>query len=395
LKKNVFVTFFPSARNVHVTKGIGLIPFTMHKKYGYKSFIASYGDESDYPALNVTPGLRQWKIERKTVDSRIKRYLLYKMLGADYIDYVNSAAFLKKNASQIDILQIYHVHDNYVGLFAYLYKHYNPNGILYLKLDCGDNTYNMCISKCKSPFYKDVKFKIRMSLLKKYCDIVSVESKKFMVGMQKIFGERMVYIPCGCFEDDADIKIMSERKNYFLSVANLSLWKGTDILIEAFAQIMDRCDWSLVLAGPVIAPLDKRIEDILNKYPKVKDRVTFLGNIQEKSELYSVYREAKAFVLPTKGESFGTVFVEAKYNGCYTILTEKVAPKDDLIIHENEGCIIPVDDVDALANALLETTKKEIYNENNYRFLNEEYHRRFSYFSTLDSLQKKIEDLSV
>lgn len=395
MKKRVFVTFFPPAQNVHITKGIGLIPYTMHKKYGYESYIASYGNEEDYPSLKDTVGLKQWKINKVEVNSRIIRFIFRRLLGTDYRDFLGCITFLKQNADKIDILQLYHVHDNYVGLYAYIYKHYNPKGIVYLKLDCGDNTYRMCIDKNQSPFYKDLRFKIRMFLLKKYSNIVSVESKKFMDGMRDFFDDRMLYIPCGCWEEDVESIRELERRNYFLSVANLSLWKGTDTLIEAFARIMDKCDWSLVLVGPIVQPLNEKIEVLFNRYPDLRKRVKLLGNIQEKSRLYSVYRESKVFVLPTKGESFGTVFVEAKYNGCYLILTEKVAPKDDLIIYEDEGCIIPVDNARVLAETLLNASKKEIYNALHYEQLRSEYYRRFSYFETLDSLNSKIEELSM
>lgn len=395
MKNKVFVTLFPPAKNVHITKGIGLIPYTMHEKYNYDAYVASYGEDEDYISLKDVPGLKHWRIDYISINSSTKCYVLRKIFGEEYRDYINCRAFLKKNAKKIDVLQIYHVHDNYVGLYAYLYKYYNPKGILYLKLDCGDYTYNVCREKCKSAFFKDIKFKLRISLLKKYCDVVSVESTKFLEGMREIFEDKMLYIPCGCYEENYNDNVEVERKNHFLSVANLSLWKGTDVLIEAFAKIADKCEWELVLVGPIVSPLEKKIEELLKKYPNIESRIEFIGNIDNKAKLYSIYRESKVFVLPTKGESFGTVFVEAKYNGCYTILTEKVAPKDELIVFENEGCIIPVDDVETLEKVLLETTKKDIFNEKNYTKLREEYCKRFSYFSTLEALQQKIVELSV
>lgn len=395
MKNKVFVTLFPPAKNVHITKDIGLIPYTMHKKYNYDAYVASYGEDEEYISLKDVSGLKHWRINSVAINSSTKCFVLRKILGEEYRDYINCRAFLKKNAKRIDVLQIYHVHDNYVGLYAYLYKYYNPRGILYLKLDCGDYTYNVCREKCKSPFFKDIRFKMRMSLLKKYCDIVSVESTKFLEGMREIFGNKMLYIPCGCYEENYNDSVELERKNYFLSVANLSLWKGTDVLIEAFAKIVDKCEWKLILVGPIVSPLEKKIEELFKKYPNIESRIEFKGNIDNKAKLYSIYKEAKVFVLPTKGESFGTVFVEAKYNGCYTILTEKVAPKDDLIVFENEGCIIPVDEVEALADALLQCANKGIYNSKHYKKLRDEYEKRFSYFKTLEQLQRRIEKLSI
>lgn len=388
--KYSFVTLFSQARNVHMTKGIGLIPFMLHKQYGYDSYVASYGDEYEFPALSKVNGLKHLKIDNKEIKNNLVKKLLLHILGNDFQDCLNCIAFLKAKSKEIDILQIYHIHDNYVGLYAMFYKIYNPKGILYLKLDAGEKTYNNFMNIMTHKKSGNCRYKMRVLLLKKYVDIISVETEKFIAGFEKIFNKNILYIPCGCYEEDNEVKINGQRENIFLSVANLSLWKGTDLLLRAFAEIMNQCDWNLVLIGPIITPLDKEIERIFLEYPNLKERVTFKGNIEDKNELYKQYQKAKVFVLPSLGESFGTVYVEAKYNGCLIICTDKVAPARDLVKDEKDGIIIEVNNVDELKEALLKCTQRTDFSYSQYRRIHDDYCKNFSYGNTLNILYDEI-----
>ena len=40
--KKRFLTLFPELENVHLMKDVGMIPYIMHKEFGYDSYIASY-----------------------------------------------------------------------------------------------------------------------------------------------------------------------------------------------------------------------------------------------------------------------------------------------------------------------------------------------------------------
>jgi hypothetical protein len=60
-----FVTLFPGATNIHLTKDVGMIPFIMHKYYGYDSTLVCYkNDEYDYLETEVK-GLKIDFLEKK------------------------------------------------------------------------------------------------------------------------------------------------------------------------------------------------------------------------------------------------------------------------------------------------------------------------------------------
>lgn len=384
-----FVALFPIAKSVHVTKEIGLIPYFMHKKYGYEPFIACYGDRSEYTTLFQTPGLSIWTIERSKTVNAIEKCFYRFLLGPNYMDYLYVAEFIRKNAKDIDVLQVYHVHDEYVGLFSRLYKKHNNHGVLCLKLDLGENTFRTCMERYNEKGVKHVRYRIRLHLLRKHTDIISVESKKFINGIGEIFDKKPLYLPNGCYELES-APIHGSRENLFLTVANLSEWKGSDLLVEAFAMIYEKCNWDLVLAGPCADNTLSRINDIIKNHPKLEDRVYLVGNIVGKQELYEYYRRASVFVLPSKGEAFPTVVMEAMYNGCFLVFTETVAPKDDIVVDGDEGLIIPPNDKQKLAEIMLRISSGEYSSIINSGENNRKYQERFSYNQTLEKLQEQI-----
>ena len=60
-----FLTIFPNAENVHLIKDVGMIPYTLHREYGYDSTIASYKN-GVYPYYETeVKGITQVFISKK------------------------------------------------------------------------------------------------------------------------------------------------------------------------------------------------------------------------------------------------------------------------------------------------------------------------------------------
>ncbi|MBR0163508.1 MAG: glycosyltransferase family 4 protein [Lachnospiraceae bacterium] len=389
-----FVALFPIAKSVHVTKEIGLIPYYMHVKYGYEPSIACYGRQNEFPTIDQTPGLSIWTIERSKTVNVIEKLFYRFVLGSNYMDYLYVAEFIKKNAMTIDVLQVYHVHDEFVGLLSRLYKKYNKKGVLCLKLDLGENTYRACLERYNERGFKHIRYRIRLHLLRQYIDIVSVESRKFITGIREIFDKEPLYLPNGCYELKS-VTINEHRENLFLTVANLSEWKGSDLLVEAFAMIYEKCNWNLVLVGPCENNVLRRIKDIFKDHPKLERRIIMTGNIVGKRELYEYYKRAGVFILPSKGEAFPTVVMEAMYNGCFLVITETVAPKDDIVVDGDEGVIIPPNDKQKLAEVMLRIARGDYSNIINNGKNKIKYQNRFSYNHSLVRLQEQILNVAV
>jgi glycosyltransferase involved in cell wall biosynthesis len=132
----------------------------------------------------------------------------------------------------------------------------------------------------------------------------------------------------------------------FISVGNLIQMKGFNTLIEAFKKV--DFDKNVVLKiigdGPERNKIQKQID-----FLGLNDRVKLLGRLT-RSEISSVMRDCDVFVLPSRSETFGVVYIEAMLSGLPVIATDCGGPKD-FVTPEN-GLLVPVDDVDTLAKAL-------------------------------------------
>ena len=127
----------------------------------------------------------------------------------------------------------------------------------------------------------------------------------------------------------------------------LDRYKGADILIRAVAQISNNFpELQLVLAGPGddINRLRKEAQD-----SGVAERVHFFPSISRR-ELAALYSSAGIFALPSTGEGFGLVFLEAMAFG-KAIVGANVGGIPDVVHHEREGLLV-APTVEAVSSAL-------------------------------------------
>ena len=136
-----------------------------------------------------------------------------------------------------------------------------------------------------------------------------------------------------------------------LTVARLSAderYKGHDVMIEAIALLEPQgMRVQYVIAGDG----DDRCRlESLAKCRHVDHRVRFLGHVPE-SDLPSLYDEADVFVMPSTGEGFGIVFLEARQRGCAVIASNADGSMDPLR-DGADGYLVPPSDPLALADLL-------------------------------------------
>lgn len=80
-----------------------------------------------------------------------------------------------------------------------------------------------------------------------------------------------------------------------------------------------------------------------------------------KETLWDYYRAADLFVLPTRSDVWGLVINEAIANGLPVITTEKCVAGQELVKDGINGHLVPVDDVNALADAINDIYTKDFY----------------------------------
>ena len=130
--------------------------------------------------------------------------------------------------------------------------------------------------------------------------------------------------------------------------------KGVDILLHAWAAVMDRFpDWRLLIVGTDTAYGEQGgyLEQMKALAANLKlKRMEFVGPLYGEDKL-SAYREADLFVMPTRSENFGMTVAEALAAGTPAIVT-KGAPWHGLQTHRS-GWWIDIG-IDALVASLAE-----------------------------------------
>lgn len=183
-------------------------------------------------------------------------------------------------------------------------------------------------------------------------------------------------------EDDFGSALPNPRKKSdvfsFLSVGWPSRGKGTDILLKAFARIGTNATLSIVGSSKERPFFQEMSADL-----GITDRVRWLGSVP-REKMSDYYRESDAFVLPSRGETFGVVFIEALAHGKPLIATRCGGPED--IVHSENGLLVSVDSVDELATAMVRMIEQS--GDYSPQALRADFLARFSASAVVD----KIED---
>ncbi len=134
-----------------------------------------------------------------------------------------------------------------------------------------------------------------------------------------------------------------------LFVGRLEPMKGVDTLLQAFAKVRVQLpDWSLRIAGDGGERLGlQRLSARLG----LDDVVTFTG-MQSHDAVLKEFAEAEIFCGLSRSEALGNVFLEAQASGC-AVLATKTGGIPDIVADGQAGLLVPVDDVDAAATALV------------------------------------------
>jgi glycosyltransferase involved in cell wall biosynthesis len=148
---------------------------------------------------------------------------------------------------------------------------------------------------------------------------------------------------------DSEQKGVSRGQEYILCIAHQSKKKGVDVLVKAFAEVKKRfpsCKLVLVGEGPE-RPL---LEDLIRQFD-LHNTVEFVG-WKSRPEIMRLLSGCRAFVLPSRSEPFGIVFVEAMACKKVVVGTD-VGGIPEIICHGQNGLLVPPDSPAELANAIM------------------------------------------
>lgn len=334
-----FVTLFPRCPNVGLVKDVGQIPYTLAKVCD-KIETKLVSSEIDFTGANID--------RVKGLEIEYCPYILHN-------EFLTGIWYLLKNARKIDWLNIYHCgRKSYY--WAKLYKILNRKGKVYLKLDLD---FVSCDIYDQNRKERELFRKVTNAM-----DLVSVESKAVYERISKYTDHEIQLISNGYCVQDEIIELPDKRENCFITVGRLGTkQKATEVLLEAFAKSAPFHNWKLKLIGSVEPEFEKIKESFLANNEKVAKRIIFKGMIDDRKQLYMEYCKAKVMVLPSRWESFALVGPEAISCGCRILVSDQVPSMHEVTCEGRYGQIIPVDNVDAWAQAMVDAAKLEYTKE--------------------------------
>lgn len=146
-----------------------------------------------------------------------------------------------------------------------------------------------------------------------------------------------------------------------LSVGQFIKRKGFDLLINS------ACDLSIDIGFYIVGgtPTEEYLK-VVNE--KNLTNVHFVGFL-DKENLKKYYKAADVFAFPTREDIWGLVVNEAMANGLPIITTDRCGAGLDLVKENENGKIIPINDKDALTDAINEIFTKvlALFSENSLK----------------------------
>lgn len=183
--------------------------------------------------------------------------------------------------------------------------------------------------------------------------------------MKNNYGVDSVVIPN--IVDLTEFKYTPKQKTdtfRFLSAASVNYGKGFDVLVKAYAKFLEDAkdlstsgykDTHLTIMGD--GPELNNIKELAN-YLGISDKITFTGSYV-RSDFAKELAKSDCFVLPSRSETFGIVYIEALATGTPVIATRCGGPED--FVNDENGILVEVDDYKAFATAMVKMVMYNVF----------------------------------
>lgn len=329
-----FVTLFPLAENVHLVKDVGMIPCLMAREHGFDSTLVCFSREEEMPYLLA---------EAKP----LKVHTIPKSSGYQIGGWpaVGSVCYLIRNARSIDVLHLFHLSRETI-IHSLLYKMLNPRGMTYIKLDDACNGYITSPRNFISRVKQNLFFTLKNFFLLHIPTLTTIETSMAYDHFLKIYPaakQRLKIMPNGidrAWLDNHNFRERSKvKKNLVLTVGRIGAYeKNSEMLLNAISTL-DVKDWSFAFVGPVDPEFQKKVDELFERRPELREHIILTGYIENRIELYEWYAQSRVFCLTSRWESFALAMFDALYFGCY-VLTTPIASAEDVTDHASVGSII-------------------------------------------------------
>ncbi|MBU3144975.1 glycosyltransferase [Clostridium sp. CF012] len=187
-------------------------------------------------------------------------------------------------------------------------------------------------------------------------DAVIAVSPTLVNAIKNKLNIKALYIPNIVDTDLFTHTIREESKTFnFVSIGNLIYGKRMDLTIEAFySAFSDFSDVTLTIFGE--GDERAKLEGIIKKY-HLENRVELMG-MCSREVIKEKLKNSDCFVLASRSETFGVAYIEALASGVPVIATKCGGP--EVFVHDENGCMIPVDDLSELVRVMKYMYKNNI-----------------------------------
>ena len=180
------------------------------------------------------------------------------------------------------------------------------------------------------------------------CEVVAV-SESLKNDICRFYLKEPIIIPNFINEEIYKFSYQKNKKNkfIFLTVGSLISQKGIDLLIKSISRAKlkdDNIEFRIVGDGKE----EKVLKMLANQY-KIKN-IKFLGRLS-REKVREEFKNCDCFVLPSRHESFGIVYIEALAFGKPIIATKCGGP--EMIVNDKVGLLIEKENIDELSKALI------------------------------------------
>jgi glycosyltransferase involved in cell wall biosynthesis len=207
------------------------------------------------------------------------------------------------------------------------------------------------VSERVHPKYNSIGLRLFRRVFYPFAKAVVVQTKAIkewmhFLSQQKIF---VIHNPILKYEnlcyDNNDLLI---NEHTIIAAGRLEYQKGFDLLLHAFAKVSNKfSEWNLIILGEG----SKRIylEELIVKLNLTKS-VQLPG---KRKEFQSLLKQGGLFVLSSRFEGFPNVLLEAMSCGLPVVSFNCLSGPSDIINDGYNGILVPPEDVDALADAMI------------------------------------------
>ena len=149
-------------------------------------------------------------------------------------------------------------------------------------------------------------------------------------------------------------QLLNDDFKTILAVGRLHEQKNFELLINAFSLTLQHIDARLIILGE--GERRNELENLVEKL-KIAHSVSMPGWVDNP---YSFMAKSDVFVSSSNFEGFPRALTEAMICGCPVVSTDCPSGPREILENGRWGHITPVDDLDSLATAILESLSKDV-----------------------------------